>query len=364
MSHFLRSDFHQSYYTENNNLRRNNFQREAARERECAICTNDINESMFHEISCGHSYCIYCLETMLKKAIEENSPFKIRCPDPECKVSILSDHELRRLRFAQDSVNQVFQMRVDIERMRLERSNLNRELEKEIEKLNPRERALFKESNKQCPKCSAIIQKNQGCTHMTCIACKYEFCWKCLGPYPHITLTCPNEYFNDLNFNVAPENQFEINVRRLNNFNFDDDSDFEDDSETEDIHINGNPNINIGGNWTPNNNNGGNWLPRPPANNFRAENNQNRNFNTRNYLELAKGGLVVFTLGVILCPKEKAINIYKYLLATKEKIKDKSSKAFKKLSHFLRFKKNQNSTENVVKSEKNKAEDINASIIN
>jgi len=36
-------------------------------------------------------------------------------------------------------------------------------------------------SIKPCPNCQRLIEKNHGCDHMTCLACKYEWCWLCLG---------------------------------------------------------------------------------------------------------------------------------------------------------------------------------------
>ena len=38
-----------------------------------------------------------------------------------------------------------------------------------------------------CPMCKLKIQKNEGCNHMTCGVCKYEWCWICGGDHflPH-----------------------------------------------------------------------------------------------------------------------------------------------------------------------------------
>ena len=37
-----------------------------------------------------------------------------------------------------------------------------------------------KEISKACPQCGVAIEKTEGCNHMTCFMCKYEFCWLCL----------------------------------------------------------------------------------------------------------------------------------------------------------------------------------------
>ncbi|KAI8678246.1 RING-type domain-containing protein [Fusarium keratoplasticum] len=40
-------------------------------------------------------------------------------------------------------------------------------------------RATVSQTTKPCPGCGWAIEKNRGCSHMTCIKCKHEFCFEC-----------------------------------------------------------------------------------------------------------------------------------------------------------------------------------------
>jgi len=58
-------------------------------------------------------------------------------------------------------------------------------------------------NTKACPKCRSRIEKNQGCNHMTCQKCKYEFCWICSGDWKEHGANTGG-YYNCNKFNDKP----------------------------------------------------------------------------------------------------------------------------------------------------------------
>ena len=51
---------------------------------------------------------------------------------------------------------------------------------------------------KECPRCKIKTQKNEGCNHMTCTECKYQWCWLCEGEYHYGHLAEENAKDYDL----------------------------------------------------------------------------------------------------------------------------------------------------------------------
>jgi len=41
----------------------------------------------------------------------------------------------------------------------------------------------FKNFTKQCPRCKTKIEKTEGCNHVLCSLCFFEFCWECMEEY-------------------------------------------------------------------------------------------------------------------------------------------------------------------------------------
>eukprot|EP01083_Nonionella_stella_P142658 441846_1 len=212
----------------------------------CLICFQHQPLNQFMTNECGHNqYCKRCLTEHYKIKTQNGDVLKVKCIDPRCErevkeneiLNFLTDSELREkfIRFKRQKLlmldeNARFCLTADCDGYMIgsrlkpkltceecktticfncsklwhgyftkcssaqtaEDANEAKFIEWESEK---------KEGVKKCPKCKIRIEKNEGCNHMTCQSCKYEFCWICRGKYD-------GNHFNQWNIFGCPGAQY------------------------------------------------------------------------------------------------------------------------------------------------------------
>ena len=146
----------------------------------CGICDDDISNIMCLNEGIAHVYCKSCILQYLKHTLRGEDNIKIvyhqriECPDFDCS-SFLPHKELSKF-LDKKTLNKM----VDDDEMvaRLIANNNENVTNNDLESF----KSLSK-NTQPCPNCKTLIQRKNGCRHMTCILCHTHFYMGCTCEY-------------------------------------------------------------------------------------------------------------------------------------------------------------------------------------
>lgn len=206
---------------------------------ECPICLEEIlKDANYVRLICGHFTCKNCFDEYLRTKITNSQVNNIKCPYEGCQFTLHESEVVYFLKSRPDLLKKFYKfkntqeiaanpnmkwcIRPDCEK--IVKVNLN--AESSYVRCECGQEFCFKCNNawhpgqacedyiegvyknyiqraevKFCPNCHALIEKNDGCNHMTCLQCDYQFCWICERKYT-------NNHYSPLNINGCPGLQF------------------------------------------------------------------------------------------------------------------------------------------------------------
>jgi len=192
---------------------------------ECGICFDDIPIKDIVFATCKHNFCTTCWNGYLENKVKDGEVLKLNCPAPKCRRAVERKEIKERLTPEMfEKFNRFYtQAQLSLNPNARWCPTPNCDQVMFGTKSNPQlkcpkcgheicfrcnhdwhtgtceraarglvgvaaDRAAFAAyalvaNIKPCPSCRAPIEKNEGCNHMTCQRCKYEFCWMCRGEY-------------------------------------------------------------------------------------------------------------------------------------------------------------------------------------
>ena len=201
----------------NNNEKKNDKKNNFYEMQHCEICDETISEVDYDliKLDCKHIFCIDCWYDYLEEKIKSADVIKIPCMQHGCgkiisenfinkiickNVNLLKKYNkfLKRQKLLSSSKNIKFCPYPDCDGYATKNKKSN-----EVKCNNGHEFCFnclgkphgktkcslvedddFKKwksttTIKRCPHCKYWTEKNEGCNHMTCVQCKFQWCWLC-----------------------------------------------------------------------------------------------------------------------------------------------------------------------------------------
>jgi hypothetical protein len=205
----------------------------------CKVCFEGMTEKEkeFNSLPCEHSCCTSCWVNYLQALITEGKVENIKCVEHNCEQIISEDFIMKHIKDDKKLVSKYKKFKTrdmvlkDPNKKMCPETDCDSYLEKSFttkyvyckvghyycfECLRPphgedtcesvleKDFLVWKKDKvvKKCPKCKIYTEKNEGCNHMTCASCKYQWCWLCEGEYKYghyASGRCNNHQFTKAN---------------------------------------------------------------------------------------------------------------------------------------------------------------------
>ena len=184
--------------------------------KECMVCSEEIDSTQLNKIKlpCKHCFCVDCWVEYLKEKINNANVYKLTCMEHKCGYileekfikSLIGDDKplvekyekfLKRKK-AMDTDKKIrfcpfpdCDGYAEKKKGKYVMCNNNHEFcfecgqaphgKKKCEKVIDEGFEEWKKNTlvKRCPYCKFWTEKNEGCNHMTCSQCNFQWCWVC-----------------------------------------------------------------------------------------------------------------------------------------------------------------------------------------
>ena len=223
---------------------------------ECLVCYENINQydKELNSIKCGHLFCFNCWFNYLKTLIIEAKVDEIKCMEQGCNEIITEEFIINHISGDVELIKKYNKFKKKAEILKdknkricpnpdcdsfLQRNDSSKYVKCEngheycFECLNPphgnkkcdnkSEKKFMKwikrKKAKRCPKCQMYTQKNEGCNHMTCVHCNYQWCWICEEEYKpdhYSSGKCQGQQFTRVdNLNEVESNRNMFGIHKI-----------------------------------------------------------------------------------------------------------------------------------------------------